>query len=140
MKSLGIYTVHINTTKVADAPIEGVVILKEGFSLWAFMFHFFWLAYKRVWVPAATVFVAFMLLGALEQSGRITLEQGIVLQLGLVIYVGLCANDWLRKALEIRGYSFAGVVTARDNVEAYQRFFDRYTSPPAYNLSTAVLP
>jgi hypothetical protein len=135
MKSLNVYTVHINTkgkTQISD--IENVVILKEGFALWAFLFHFFWLFYKRVWIPGIVVFLAFMLLGGLEQSGTLSTQQGVVIQIGLVVYIGFCANDWLRKTLEIQGYTFAGVVTARDGIEAYQRFFDRYTHSQAYHV------
>lgn len=137
MKSLSVYTVHINakeTSKQGD--IDKVIILKEGFSFMAFIFHFFWLAYKRVWIPAAVVFVAFTLLGSLERSQILVLEQGIVLQLGLMLYVGFSAHDWLRKSLEIRGYTFAGVVTARDDVEAYQRFFDRYMHPKPQHVTS----
>lgn len=137
MQSMKIYTVHINTKKaVQPVTIDDVVILKEGFCLWAFLFHFFWLAYKRVWIPAAAVFLAFMLFGGLEQTGKISIEQGMVLQLGLVAYVGFSAHDWLRKALEGRGYTFAGVVTARDDIDAYQRFFDRYIHSRDYHVAS----
>lgn len=142
MRSMNIYTVHINTKK-ANLPlaIDSVVILKEGFSFYACLLHFFWLAYKRIWIPAAVVFVAFALLGALERGAFISVEYSAMVQFGIMVYVGFSAYDWLRKSLELRGYTFAGVVTARDDIEAYQRFFDRYTRRSSHDvvLSGAVV-
>lgn len=133
-----IYTVHLDAKH--PQAIDKAVFMKEGFSFYAFLFHFFWLLYHRVWVKGGIVFAVFLLFSVLEMRGIIPPEHSAILQLGLQVYVGFLASDWRRRALEKTGYSFAGVSSGRDEIDAQQRFFDRYTHVPAVGAYGAAVP
>lgn len=128
--SMKIFTVHLNTKH--HVSIEKAMFIKEGFSLYGFFLHFFWLFYYRIWIEGAIVFCIFMLFGMLEAKGLVPVVHTAILQLGLQAYIGFAGPDWLRRALERRGYSFVGVVSGKDEVDAQQRFFDRYTQSHRY--------
>ena len=129
-----IYTVHIDAKH--NAPIDDAVFIKEGFSVWAFLFHMLWLAYHRTWMWAGIVLAFFLIAGALEQQELVPVVYSAIAQFGFQIYIGLTGQDWRRKALDARGFTFAGVVSARDDIEAHQRFFDRYAVRASFQTTS----
>lgn len=92
------------------------VLLREGFSVWAALFGPLWLLAWRAWVPAAMVFAVAALIG-LASSGSIRL----VLIWAVAWLLGLCGRDLVRWSLELRGYTLAHVVAARDADSAFAR-------------------
>jgi hypothetical protein len=106
------------------AALEEAVLLKDGFSLPAFIFTGFWLLAKRLWLALA-VFVA--LWAAIGLGGRwlgldplaLAVAQGLI---GL--FLGLEGHALIERKLVRQGYSVAGVVEARDEDAAERRFFE----------------
>lgn len=104
--------------------LEEAVLLKDGFSLPAFIFTGFWLLAKRLWLALA-VFVA--LWAAIGFGGRwlgldplaLALAQGLI---GL--FLGLEGHALIERKLVRKGFSVAGVVEARDEDAAERRFFE----------------
>ncbi len=117
-----IFTVHENAA-IAE-PADRAMLVREGFSVWAFTFTVIWLVMHRLWVEA----LAFMLLlgmavYAAKTYGIGEAGQGIV-QLFLTVMLGFLAHDLERAALARRGYRMTGVVAAESELAAERRFYD----------------
>lgn len=120
-----IYEVYVKSDP--QGIVSDVRFLKQGFSIYGFIFSVFWLLYHRIWL-AAWIFIPTMIfLNGIETRGFISAEHNFILALGIQLLIGFSGNDWLGKALESRGYHFAGVCTGSSQITAEQRFFDHFT-------------
>jgi hypothetical protein len=118
-----IYTVH-EKADIAD-PVERVELVREGFSVWAFVFGGFWLLFNRLWVPLVGYALVAVALGiAAMELGVDEIGQN-VLQFGLQLMLAFHAHDLQRWALARRGYAQTGVVLAPSEILAEQRVHDR---------------
>ncbi len=88
------------------------VLVKEGFSLGAFLFGPLWLAWAGAWIFAALALALYVVL-ALWAPGW----AGLV----LAWVLGLFGRDLQRWALELRGFTLVHVVAARDADTALSR-------------------
>lgn len=117
-----IYTVHVNPE--VTEPSERVVLVREGFNIWAFVFTILWTLTNRLWLLSALYLTLIVLLvkgGEVIELDDIT--RGVV-QLGMQIWLGFAAHDAKRAALARRGYEEAGVVCAPSEPLAEQRYYD----------------
>ena len=118
-----IYTVHMRQWSTASD--REAVFLREGFSWGAFLFSVLWALWYRLWLAAFLVFAASAALGVASDLLRLDPLTQAALGFALALVIGWEANDWRRRALERRGYVMAAVITAKDRLEAEQRFFRR---------------
>lgn len=122
-KSGDIYTVHENSARAE--PSERIVLVREGYAFWAFVFHLAWLLYHRCWRMAllyAVMLVAIVRVGELAGLNTLSL---FVLQLGLQCWLGGIGNDCRRAALRRSGFDEIAVVCAESELLAERRYFDR---------------
>ncbi|MGG5809355.1 DUF2628 domain-containing protein [Falsiroseomonas sp. CW058] len=114
-----LYTVHAAPARAASVPEAGStpgaaaprppVLLREGFSPWAFLFGPFWFAWNGLWWWAAG------LLGLTVAAALLLPEEGsAVIGLALHVLAGMEARDALRARLARRGRPMVGVVAAPD--------------------------
>lgn len=96
-------------------------IIRDGFTLLAFLFAPFWLAWHRLWVEALVVFAIQLLLGALGEAYGLRLPASL-LSLLLSFYVGLEAPAMRAAGLRRRGFVDWGVVDAASHAEAEIRY------------------
>lgn len=108
-----IWTAHLKSNA---AP----VLVREGFSLGAFVFGPFWLAAHRAWVPAAFALAAWLAIGTLTSD-----DLCVVLSLGLALLLGFSGHDLRRWSLQQRGFALSQVVTARSSDAAFARLLAR---------------
>ncbi len=120
------YTVHL---KPACEP----VLVREGWSWWAFLFGPFWLLAQRAWIPGVISLALSVSFAALAPP-----SMQAVLALGLGVLTGLLGRDLVRWSLERRGYLLAHVLAARDEEGALGRLLTarpdlaaRYLERPA---------
>ena len=107
-----VWTAHL---RAGSAP----VLVRDGFSLGAFLFGPLWLAAHRAWIPAVLALVltlAILRLTAAPATG--------VLLLGLMVLLGLLGRDMVRWSLERRGYVLLHAVVARNADAALARLLD----------------
>ncbi len=106
-----LYTVHAE--RPGSVPVTGrarpPVLLREGFSIYPFMFGFLWFLAKRLWWEAAAMLAlaAAILLLLPEPADGVAL-------LALHLLAGFEARDRLRARLARRGLVEQGVVAAPD--------------------------
>lgn len=118
-----IYTVHERTE--AAEPSDRVVLVREGFLFWAFLFNGFWLLYQRLWIPFF-IYLA-LVIYVVEGGAHIGLPEATiaVAQVGLQLLLGFSAQDIRRWALARKGYVIRGVVIGDSELHAEQRAYDR---------------
>jgi len=114
------WTVHLPPgTNRASVPITGTkaapVLIREGFSLWAFLLGPLWLLANRCWLAGIAVTLA---LGALA---FLPAPYGFALSLTLALLLGFHGQDLRRWTLARRGWTLAHVVLGQDAEGALAR-------------------
>jgi lysylphosphatidylglycerol synthetase-like protein (DUF2156 family) len=122
----------VYTKPDSDDVAESTIFIKDGFSLWAALLGCIWLAYHRIWRVALPLFLLTVILQILTADAIIAERLAYAIELGLLLFVGFSASEWYARALEDKGYVLSDIVTGRDDTEAQQRFFERYTKAHAY--------
>ena len=102
----------------AGAEPDGAVrIVRDGFSVWAFIVPAIWFLVNRMWFAAALAFAAQMVLGFLGAVPGLAIVAAFAsLLLGFLI--GCDANDWHARALVSRGWKWLAVIEADSRNEA----------------------
>lgn len=118
-----IYTVHEKPD--APEPSDRIVLVREGFALWAFVLNLLWLLANRLWRMAGLYVLLVLLLGELGRMAGLSPIAIGVAQLGLQFWLGCVAHDAQRAALARRGYTEIDIVCAESALLAERRYFDR---------------
>ena len=109
------WTLHLPPQGGGTRPL----LLREGFSLWAFLFGPFWLLWHRCWLAALGVVLAEVALAFLPGAA------GLALPLAFQLLLGWHGRDLLRWTRERRGWRLAQVVVAADEERALARLWAR---------------
>ncbi len=118
-----LFTVHGEPPREASGP-EGwpepksrpPVLVREGFSFWAFVLGFLWFLFNRLWWEALALL-------ALTVAAAVLLPDpaSAVVTLALHVLAGMEARDRLRARLARRGMPVLGVIAAPDEDLAWFR-------------------
>ena len=108
--------------------IDKSIFIKEGFSIYAFLFQFFWALYNRLWQLSILFIVISMSLNLFLSLEFISVETLYVIDFVMFLFIGIEANDILRYYLERRGYECLAVIAANNYPEAQFRFFKEYVN------------
>jgi hypothetical protein len=111
----------------AAEPTERVVLLREGFSFWAFGLNALWLLLQRMWALLGLYILAVIVLSALCTMLGLSEISVMCVQLWLQLMLGFHAYDAQGWLLKRRGYRFAGVIVAADDIAAERRYYDVVT-------------
>jgi hypothetical protein len=117
-----IYLVHVAPDTGVSDPAP--VLLKDGFSFFAFLFTGFWALWHRMWLVGAFIFGGWFLLKATLALTGASDELALIISLAFSVIIGFSANDWLSASLVKRGYTVAGLVAAPRFEAALRRWFD----------------
>ena len=98
--------------------IEDVVLLEEGFSLFAFLFSGLWFLFHRMWLNAATIFAINYVLQSFGEAEILSKLDLIFLELSFLIIIAYNANHWFGEHLLRQGYQLSGFVLAANKAEA----------------------
>jgi len=107
-----VWTAHLHR----DRP---PVLVRDGFSIGAFLFGPLWLALHCAWIPAVLALAASVLIVLLTAPGV-----AIVLLLGEMVWLGLSGRDLQRWSLARRGFTLLYAVVARSADAALLRLLD----------------
>ena len=112
-----IYLVH---TQVGHDPI----VVREGFSLSAFLFNGVWALWHRMWSLAIIIFCGLGSLSILLSIIDVPAGVGLIILFTVSTLIGFSANDWWSKHLLGRGYTLSGIIAERYKDAALRRWFD----------------
>ncbi|NDF11778.1 MAG: DUF2628 domain-containing protein [Proteobacteria bacterium] len=121
-QTLKIYNVY---ALEGDRKLERVLFVREGFTIYAFLFHMFWALYNRLWLVALMVFTFYGLLYQATEFDIISYGESVVIELGFLAWLGFNGQDWVGAGLQKRGYVLIDIVSATSEPLAVQRFYDR---------------
>ena len=118
------YTVYIKPQN--QQPLDSVILVREGFSWLAALLTLFWMLYNRVWIAAVAILAYNVAIALIQEWAIISDDVVVVLNSIALIIIGYYANDWYRWALARRGYVLTDIVSASNEEQAEQRFYDHY--------------
>ena len=121
-----IYTAHL-------APGRSPRLVREGFSLGAFLFGPLWLFAHRAWVAGVISLAVLIGVGALAGAMRGPATP-LILLLGYAALLGWNGRDLCRWSLARQGYDEAHVLAGRDSDAAYARLIARDPTLAASDL------
>ncbi len=124
-----IYTVHEpqRPPQGVEARADSVVFVKEGFTIWGFLFGPFWLLYNRLWLEfIVALLVTGGIAAGLVEYGLKQQAAASIADLLLVLIIGFEGNDLIRWSLQRKGYAFIASVAGRNRLECERRFFDAW--------------
>jgi hypothetical protein len=132
---MSVYTVHEPPSwrGSAAADAERLAFVRDGFSLWAFLFAPLWMLRYRMWLVLLgyiVVSIGLEILLRLFGASRLAVA---VIGLLISLLIGLESGTLRRFSLGRRGWRNIGVVSGDDREAAERRFFDiwlRPASPP----------
>jgi Protein of unknown function (DUF2628) len=114
---MAIYSVYGRPEAIAEA-----AFVPEGFNWAAAVFQPFWAIYHRMWIVAAGLVVAFVLLQLLP-------AQADTLGSLIALLFGAFANSLRRLSLQRAGFADLGLAAGGSQEEAELRFFSGYDAP-----------
>lgn len=108
--------------------------IRDGFSVLAFVFPVFWLAFNRLWLPAALALVLQIVAGQLTQMPGLLLA-GLALGASVNLLTALEGRNLLANTLQLKGWKLDGVVSA-DSLDMAEEihFLNRATPTAAEQL------
>lgn len=132
---MSVYTVHEppawRGSAAADA--ERLAFVRDGFSVWAFLFAPLWMLRHRMWLILlgyVVVSIGLEILLRLFGASRFSIA---VIGLLISLLIGLESGTLRRFTLSRRGWRNVGIVSGDGREAAERRFFDmwlRRASPP----------
>lgn len=126
---MSIYTVHEPPLRAAETmpDPDRFAFVRDGFSVWAFLFAVLWMLWHRLWLVLLAYVVVIV---GIESALRYAGFSGPVLAIVAVfisLLVGIESGTLRRFALARRGWKNVGVVSGGDLEEAERRFFAAWT-------------
>lgn len=121
-----VYTAHLRPGTVPH-------LIREGFSLGAFLFGPLWLFAHRAWI--AGVIALAVLIGLMVLASAMTGSAPALLLLAYAALLGFNGRDLLRWSLARHGFDEAHVVAGRDAEAAYGRLLARDPSLASEELA-----
>lgn len=104
------------------APDEKMEFVRDGFSLWAFLFPFIWLLWHRLWIEAVVVIAAGAVTGLVGSVPGYEFL-GSALAFLISLYVGLEGNNMRIAGLRRRGWIQTSVLEASSSADAALKYF-----------------
>ena len=117
---MNLYSIYFNKTlKNAN-----LVIIKQGFSLWAMLFNFFWAIYHKMWAIVG-IFLAFNLLMLLfPTAGNSVIIEGIKYVTNIFIF-SFFATELRELYARKRGMVLDDIILAASEEEAELKYITR---------------
>jgi len=123
-----IYTVHEpqRPGQSIEARADSIVFVREGFTIWGFLFGPLWLLYNRLWLA----FILTLLLAGGLAAGLVELclknQAPAIVDLLVALIIGFEGNDIWRWSLARKGYALLSAVAGRNRLDCERRFFDAW--------------
>jgi hypothetical protein len=123
-----VYSVHIpsNATPGDPAAFDRAILVRDGFTFFAFLFTALWFFAHRLWLAGLGVLVFVVVFGMLVGQLEITPLAGIAAHLLVSSLIGLEASSLRRWTYARRGMPVVDIVTGVDYEEAEAKAAKRW--------------
>ncbi len=102
-----------------EEKISDIVLLRDGFSLSAFLFSGLWFLYHRMWREFLVVLLVNVVI---TYCDKFSTFDKVFLQLSLALLIAINANQWLVDHLRKHDHTIAGFALGGDKDEAKMQF------------------
>ncbi len=121
-----IYTVHEpqHPAQGIEARADTIEFVKEGFTIWGFLFGPLWLLYNRAWLAFILTLILMAGLAAVLVQFGLKDQAPAIVDVLVSLIIGFEGNNILRWSLQRKGYALLGSVAGRNRLECERRFFD----------------
>ncbi|MEW6766700.1 MAG: DUF2628 domain-containing protein [Pseudomonadota bacterium] len=132
---MAIYTVHAPVGYGTDARAtdDKVVLIRDGFYVWAFLAAIVWLIWHRLWLAlfgyVAISVAAELLFKALD----VGVTARFIVMLVFALLMGAEASTLWRWKLSRGKWCQVDLISAENEEEAERKFFSRWTNAPRGN-------
>lgn len=110
------------------------VFIKQGFSIWAYVFNIFWLLYNKIWDAALFVAVLYCFLGVLLKFEIIDIiSLRIIFSFGIRLWLGFDGANLKEDAYLKKGFQTVDIVSARTTEEAQRVFLTKILQEKQHN-------
>ncbi len=113
---------NIYIKKSENQTIEDLVVIKNCFSIFAFLFGIFWFLQHRMWKESFALVAVNIVFGFVFHKGWFGGLDIFGIEFGLMLIIGLNANYWYEQHLLEQKYQFGGCVFGKNIDEAKLRF------------------
>lgn len=117
---------NIYVQKAEDDTIKDLVLVKSGFSLWAFIFNILWFLQHKMWRESIGILLVNILFFTIINKISFGGSSSSILEFGLILIVALNANYWYEQHLKNHHYQFLGCVFGKNRDEAKLRFVENF--------------
>jgi hypothetical protein len=127
------YSVHlpVDATVGDPAALDRLVVVRDGFSVFAFSFHVLWMLWHRLWLAALGLFLV-LVAGAFAMDWLgLPTGAAFAIQLLVSLLIGLEASSLRRWTLRRKGLPMRDVVVADNLDEAEEKAIARWLSGAA---------
>jgi hypothetical protein len=123
-----VYTVHMpaDATPGDPAAFDRAILVRDGFTFFAFLFTALWFFAHRLWLAGLGVLVAVVAFGLIVGQLTLTPLAGIAAHLLIGALVGLEASSLRRWTYARRGMPVVDIVTGIDYEEAESKAASRW--------------
>ncbi|RTL53925.1 MAG: DUF2628 domain-containing protein [Bradyrhizobiaceae bacterium] len=127
---MAVYTVHAPASFGVDVRTtpDRIVFIRDGFYFWAFVAGLIWLVWHRLWLATLGYVVLVVLTQIVLTLLAVSSGAEFVVFLLIAALLGLEAGSLWRWTLRRRKWRELGVVVARNEREAEQRFFESFSN------------
>jgi|GEM_PF-239362 hypothetical protein len=136
-----VYTVHVSADATPGDPaaFDKAILVRDGFTFFAFLFTALWFFAHRLWLAGLGVLVAVIAFGFLVSQLELTPMAGIAAHLIFSSLIGLEASSLRRWTYARRGIPVVDIVTGIDYEEAESKAAIRWLSRSQAGLSASQL-
>jgi hypothetical protein len=113
---------NIYIKKSENQAIEDLAVIKNGFSIFAFLFNILWFLQHKMWRESIALIVVNAVFGFVFHRDWFGTLDMFGLEFGLALIIGLNANYWYEQNLLAQKYQFVGCVFGKNRDEAKLRF------------------
>lgn len=125
---MSVYTVYEPPLRAADSgpDPERFAFVRDGFSLWAFLFAALWMLLHRMWLVLVAYLVVAVGLEAILHYANVSNALISLTELLLALLIGIESGTLRRFTLARKGWKDVGAVSGRSLEDAERRFFDAW--------------
>lgn len=101
--------------------------VRDGFTVGAFLFTFFYSGFKGLWPMTALLLTASATTYMLYSTDVVALKFYMLAELVIKLYAGFSCSDWAKRRLARKGFELADVVLAHSPLHAKLRYMERHS-------------
>lgn len=99
--------------------VKDVILLKEGFNIYPFIFGVFWFLYKKCYISVIILTIINYVINTFVNTGYY-----IAIYVGIALLMGFESNRILIKKYIKSDYKYLGYTSGKNEIEAKRRFLD----------------